>query len=84
VTPDELSERLLDFAVQIGKLVGSLPKTRLGNHVAGQLIRSGTSPAPNYEEGCAAENRIFGFGLYSNPICFQKVKWQKFSMNAHN
>jgi four helix bundle protein len=28
----------------------------MGRHVAGQLIRSGTSPAPNYEEARAAES----------------------------
>ena len=57
MTPDELSERLLDFAARIGKLVDALPDTRLGRHIAGQLVRCGTSPAPNYEEACAAESR---------------------------
>jgi four helix bundle protein len=57
MTPDELSERLIDFAARVGKLVDALPDTRLGRHVAGQLVRCGTSPAPNYEEGCAAESR---------------------------
>jgi four helix bundle protein len=28
----------------------------MGRHIGGQLVRSGTSPAPNYEEGCAAES----------------------------
>jgi four helix bundle protein len=50
-------ERLLDFAVRTGKVVDSLPRTRLGQHIAGQLVRCGTSPAPNYAEGCAAESR---------------------------
>jgi four helix bundle protein len=53
----DLSERLLHFAVRIGKVVNALPATRLGRHIAAQLIRSGTSAAPNYEEGCAAESR---------------------------
>src|SRR5436309_10697841 len=57
MTPDELGERLLEFAVRVGKVVDALPDTRLGRHVAGQLVRCGTSPAPNYEEGCAAESR---------------------------
>ena len=57
MTPDELANRLLDFAARIGKLADSLPETRLGRHVANQIIRSGTSPAPNYEEGRAAESR---------------------------
>ena len=57
VTPEQLSERLLDFAARVGKMVDALPKSRLGRHIAGQLVRSGTSPGPNYEEACAAESR---------------------------
>ena len=53
----DLSERLLAFAVRTGKAVNALPATRLGRHIAAQLVRSGTSAAPNYEEGCAAESR---------------------------
>ncbi len=56
MTPDELSERLLHFAARIGKVVDALPDTRLGRHIAGQLVRCGTSPAPNYEEARAAES----------------------------
>lgn len=54
---EDLAERLLDFAVRTGKVADALPKTRLGRHVAGQLVRCGTSPAPNYEEARAAESR---------------------------
>jgi len=54
---EDLSERILDFAARIGRLVDALPETRMGRHVAGQLIRCGTSPAPNYEEACGAESR---------------------------
>ena len=57
MTPDELSERLIDFAARIGKVVDALPDTRMGRHIAGQLVRCGTSPAPNYEEASAAESR---------------------------
>ena len=57
MNPEELSERFLDFAVRIGNVVDALPDTRLGRHVAGQLVRCGTAPGPNYEEGCAAESR---------------------------
>src|SRR5437868_13852479 len=57
MTPDELSDRLLHFAARVGKVVDALPETRLGRHIAGQLVRCGTSPAPNYEEGRAAESR---------------------------
>ena len=57
MTPDELSERLLNFAARVGKVADALPDTRLARHIAGQLVRSGTSPAPNYDEACAAESR---------------------------
>ena len=57
MTPDELADRLLRFAARVCKVAEALPDTRLGRHVAGQIIRSGTSPAPNYEEACAAESR---------------------------
>ena len=57
MTPGELSERLINFAARVGKVVDALPDTRMGRHIAGQLVRCGTSPAPNYEEACAAESR---------------------------
>ena len=57
VTPDELSERLINFAARVGKAVDALPDTRMGRHIAGQFVRSGTSPAPIYEEARAAESR---------------------------
>ena len=52
----DLEERLLEFAVEIIQLTEALPKTRAGNHVAGQLLRSGTSPYPNHGEAQAAES----------------------------
>jgi four helix bundle protein len=57
MTPQELSERLWPFAARVGKVVEALADTRLGRHVAGQLVRCGTSAPPNYDEGCAAESR---------------------------
>src|SRR6266849_2300287 len=57
MTPDELSDRLWCFAARIGKVVDALPDTRLGRHVAGQLVRSGTSAAPNYDEARVGESR---------------------------
>jgi four helix bundle protein len=55
--PDALEERLLEFAARCGRVVNALPNTRIGRHVPGQLVASGTSPAPNYAEACAAESR---------------------------
>jgi four helix bundle protein len=53
---DELEDRLIDFAVRIIKLSANLPKTPAGKHIAGQILRSGTSPAPNYGEARGAES----------------------------
>lgn len=52
----DLEERLIDFAVRVIGVVESLPDTKAGNHIAGQLVRSGTSPAPNYGEAQSAES----------------------------
>jgi len=57
MTREELSERLWDFALRVTKVVDSLPETRVGRHVAGQLVRCGTAAAPNYDEACNAESR---------------------------
>jgi len=54
---EEMEERFLDFAARICALVEALPDTKTGRHISGQLIRCGTSPAPNYAEACAAESR---------------------------
>jgi four helix bundle protein len=54
---EALEGRLLEFAASCGKAVDELPDTRMARHVAGQLIRCGTSAAPNYAEACAAESR---------------------------
>jgi four helix bundle protein len=71
-----LSDRLLAFAVRTGKAVNALPATRLGRHVAAQLVRSGTSAAPNYEEGCAAESRA-DF-IHKLSICLKELRESRF------
>ncbi len=52
-----LEERLLAFSVMVIQTVEGLPNTRVGNHIAGQLIRSGTSPFANHGEAQAAESQ---------------------------
>ena len=52
----DLEERLLEYSVKIIKTIEKLPNTRIGNHVAGQLLRSGTSAYPNHGEAQAAES----------------------------
>jgi four helix bundle protein len=53
---DELEDRLVDFSVRIVRLSAALPRTAAGRHVGGQILRSGTSPAPNYAEARGAES----------------------------
>jgi four helix bundle protein len=68
----DLEERLIDFAVRIIRIVESLPKTKVGNHIAGQLIRCGTSPAPNYGEAQSAESRA-DF-IHKMKICLKELR----------
>jgi four helix bundle protein len=53
----DLDERLINFADMIIDISETLPKTFAGNHIAGQLVRSGTAPALNYGEAQSAESR---------------------------
>jgi four helix bundle protein len=53
---DDIQERLIDFAVGIIKFCSEFPKSHASKHISSQLIRCGTSPAPNYEEACGAES----------------------------
>lgn len=52
----DLEERLLEYAAVIIRLIEKLPKTQAGNHVAGQLLRSATSPLLNNGEAESAES----------------------------
>jgi len=54
---DELKERTKEFAHRCVKLALSLPRTQLGNHIAGQLIRCSTSVASNYRASCLAQSK---------------------------
>ena len=53
----ELQERLINFTASIVEIVNELPNTKAGNHLAGQLVRSGTAPALNYGEAQSGESR---------------------------
>lgn len=53
---DDIQERLINFAVAIIHLCNHLPTTPAAKHIAGQLLRSGTSPAANYAEARGAES----------------------------
>lgn len=53
----DLSERLLDFAAGIIRLIVKLNKTAVGRHIGNQLMKASTSSGTNYEEACGAESR---------------------------
>ena len=53
----DLEDRLINFGVVMIKTAENLPKSFAGNHLAGQMIRSGTAPALHYGEAIAAESR---------------------------
>ena len=67
-----LEERLLEFTASIVRLADSLPDTKAGNHIAGQLLRCGTSPLANHGEVEAAESRK-DF-LHKLRICLKELR----------
>jgi len=67
-----LEERLLDYAARIIHLVESLPKSRVGNHVGSQLLRSATSPLFNHGEAQAAESA--GDFVHKMKICLKELR----------
>jgi four helix bundle protein len=68
----DLEDRLIEFGVRIIRLADALPKTKAGNHIAGQIIRSGTSPAPNYGEAHSAESR--SDFIHKMQICLKELR----------
>ena len=71
----DLEDRLLVFAAKIVELTESLPNTRAGNHIAGQLLRCGTSSLSNHGEAEAAESRR-DF-LHKLRICLKELRETK-------
>ncbi|MEZ4787409.1 MAG: four helix bundle protein [Flavobacterium haoranii] len=53
----DLHERLIDFAVQIISITDNVKTSKAGNHLSGQIVRSGTAPSLNYSEAQSAESR---------------------------
>ena len=53
----ELEDRLIDFVASIIIVASKFEKNYAGNHLSGQIIRSGTSPALKYGEAQSAESQ---------------------------
>ena len=50
-------EWLIEFSVLIIEIVNEMPNSKAGNHLSGQLVRSGTSISLNYGEAQSAESK---------------------------
>jgi four helix bundle protein len=68
----DLEDRMLEFTARLIKMVDALPTSRVGNHIAGQLLRCGTSPFANHGEVQAAESRK-DF-IHKLGICLKELK----------
>jgi len=68
----DLDERLINFSAAVIDISEGLPKSFAGNHIAGQLVRSGTSPALNYGEAQSAESR--NDFIHKMKICLKELK----------
>jgi len=66
-----LEERLLEFSARIIRLVDALPNTRAANHLAGQLLRSGTSSYGHGEVEAAESRKDF---IHKLKICLKELK----------
>ena len=53
----DLEDRFIDFTIDLSNVVDEIDNSKLGIYIAGQLIRSGSSPALNYGEAQGAESR---------------------------
>jgi four helix bundle protein len=68
----DLENRLVAFAVMALAVAEKLPPSYAGNHLGGQLTRSGTAPALNYGEAQAAESkRDF---LHKMRVCLKELR----------
>lgn len=52
----DIEDRCIVFGAEIVKFTESLPNTRAGNHLGGQLLRSGTAAALHYGEAQGSES----------------------------
>ena len=68
----DLEDRLLEFSVQVIEVSEALPKTRAGNHIAGQFLRSGTSPYGNHGEAQTPES-IDDF-IHKMKVCLKELR----------
>lgn len=71
-SPQDLENRLIQFASRIISLSESLPNSPAGKYLGGQILRSGSSPALNYGEAQAAESKA-DF-VHKMKICLKELR----------
>lgn len=80
----DLEERRLEFSVRIIRVTEPMKCTRAGDHIADQLLRSGTSPYGNHGEAEGAESR--GDFIHKLRVCYKELResrrWVKLIQQA--
>lgn len=74
----DLEERLIEFSLLVIRIVEILPDNKIGNHIGGQLLRSGTSPAFNYGEAQSAESS--NDFIHKMKVCLKELRETKISL----
>lgn len=68
----DLENRLLEFSVRVIRVTESMKRSRAANHIADQLLRSGTSPYGNHGEAEGAESR--DDFIHKLKICYKELR----------
>ena len=80
----DLEDRLLEYANRVIRVTKSMEKSRPSNHIADQLLRSGTSPYGNHGEAEGAESR-HDF-VHKMKVCYKEMResrrWLKLVQRA--
>jgi four helix bundle protein len=80
----DLEDRLLEYAVRVIRVAESMKRSAAGLHIAGQLLRSGTSPYGDHGEVEGAESR--DDFIHKLRVCFKELResrrWLKLIQRA--
>jgi four helix bundle protein len=80
----DLEGRLLEFSVRIIRVTESMKRSRAANHIADQLLRSGTSPSGNHREAEGAESR--DDFIHKLKVCYKELsesrRWLQLGQRA--
>ena len=87
----DLEDRFIHYTIMISEIVDLITNSKLGNHIGGQLIRSGSAPALNYGEAQSAESRkdfihkmkIILKELKESRVCLKIIEKKPLIENIH-